>query len=126
MKQPSKNVYPKQALKRLAKWAIILVVVLFLGLTLRRAYQDLQLHRDQLDTAKMSLPWIALGGVVYVLGMLPASQAWLQTLYAFRQKVPYWLGMQAYFLGHLGKYIPGKAMVIVLRVSKLREIGGEV
>ena len=126
MKQPSKNVYPKQALKRLAKWAIILVVVLFLGLTLRRAYQDLQLHRDQLDTAKMSLPWIALGGVVYVLGMLPASQAWLQTLYAFRQKVPYWLGMQAYFLGHLGKYIPGKAMVIVLRVSKLREIGVEV
>ena len=126
VKQPAANATPKSAFKRIAKWAIIFVVLLFLGLTLRRAYLDLQMHRDQLDISKMALSWIVFGGAVYILGMLPASQAWLQTLDAFQQKVPFWTGMQAYFLGHLGKYIPGKAMVFVLRVSRLREIGIEV
>ena len=126
VKQPSANAYPKHALKRIANWGIILVVLLFLGLTLQRAYLDLHTHREQLDISKMAFSWIVFGGGVYILGMLPASQAWLQTLCAFQQKVPFWTGMQAYFLGHLGKYIPGKAMVIVLRVSKLREIGVEV
>ena len=126
MTQPTINTYPTETLKRIAKWGIVLLVLLFLGLTLRRAYSDLVAHREQLDVAKMAFHWIALSGLVYATGMIPASLAWLQTLRSFQQKVPFLKGMQAYFLGHLGKYIPGKTMVIVLRVGKLREIGVEI
>jgi hypothetical protein len=31
--------------------------------------------------------------------------------------------LNAYFLGHLGKYVPGKAMVLILRVGKLQPLG---
>jgi uncharacterized membrane protein YbhN (UPF0104 family) len=43
-------------------------------------------------------------------------------LRSFRQDVD-WLPVQeAYYLGHLGKYVPGKAMVFVLRLGRLREM----
>lgn len=113
-------------LKHIAKWGIALLVLLFLGLTLQRVYLDLQSHREQLDVANMAFAWIFLGSLVYAAGMMPASFAWLQTLKSFQQKVPFWVGMQAYFLGHLGKYIPGKAMAIIIRVGKLRAYGVEI
>jgi uncharacterized membrane protein YbhN (UPF0104 family) len=112
--------------KPLMKWFVVLVVLVFLGLTLRRAYQDLEVHREKLDFAKVHWGWILGGILLYAAGMIPAGLAWLQTLKAFQQRIPFWYGLYVYFLGHLGKYVPGKAMVIVLRAGKLHPLGVEI
>jgi uncharacterized membrane protein YbhN (UPF0104 family) len=116
----------KPAMKPILKWVITLTVLVFLGLTIRRAYQDVDQHREHLNFSVMNWKWLTLGVLAYALGMIPAGIAWLQTLKAFGQSVPFWDGLHAYFIGHLGKYVPGKAMVIVLRTGKLYAIGVEV
>lgn len=62
-------------------------------------------------------------GLFYGLGMLPACLFWRRCLIALEQ--PDHLGdvVWAYFYGNLGKYFPGKAMVIVLRLGALERHG---
>jgi uncharacterized membrane protein YbhN (UPF0104 family) len=62
-------------------------------------------------------------GVLYALGMLPASLFWRQCLAALDQPTHGLSILWAYFYGNLGKYFPGKAMVIVLRLSALDRLG---
>ncbi len=108
------------------KWGIVLIVLVFLVLTIRKAYLDVLEHREHLDLSAMDWRWLLSGVFVYAVGMMPAAAAWLQTLRAFGQSVPFWVGLHAYFIGHLGKYVPGKAMVIVLRVGRLAPLGIEI
>lgn len=60
---------------------------------------------------------------MYCLGLFPGAIAWIQTLRSFGQELPRAATLHAYFLGHLGKYVPGKAMVLLLRVGKLQPYG---
>jgi glycosyltransferase 2 family protein len=110
-------------LKPAIKLAIVVVVLVFLVLTIRKAFLDVMEHREHLNFSAMDWRWLLLGLLAYVVGMMPASIAWLQTLRAFGETVPLWVGLHAYFLGHLGKYVPGKAMVLVLRVGRLAPHG---
>ena len=112
--------------KPVLRLAIGIVVLVFLVITIRKAILEVLEHRDHLDFHAMDSRWLFAGVIAYAIGMMPAAAAWLQTLRAFGQSVPFWAGMHAYFLGHLGKYVPGKAMVIVLRVGKLAPLGIEI
>jgi glycosyltransferase 2 family protein len=62
-------------------------------------------------------------GIVYMFGMWPAYWYWRQCLLAMDQHVPSLATHWAYFFGNLGKYFPGKAMVVVLRLAALSEFG---
>ncbi|QDV27185.1 hypothetical protein Q31a_55730 [Aureliella helgolandensis] len=72
---------------------------------------------------KASPGGLVLAGVLYALGMLPASLYWRQCLLALGQTPDLLTTIWAYFYGNLGKYFPGKAMVLVLRVSALEKSG---
>ncbi len=61
--------------------------------------------------------------VLYGLGMLPGSLFWRQCLRALDQPTHLLTILWAYFYGNLGKYFPGKAMVIVLRLTALEPLG---
>lgn len=69
-------------------------------------------------------PWgLMLAGVLYGVGMLPGSLFWRQCLRALDQPTHLLTILWAYFYGNLGKYFPGKAMVIVLRLTALEPLG---
>ena len=93
---------------------ILLLVLWFARSTLLAA-------RSQLTQATWRLApgWLVLSGLLYLLGMLFAGLYWYRVLRDLGQE-PY-LGetLRAYFIGHLGKYVPGKAMVIILRAGLL-------
>jgi len=112
--------------KPILKWLIVFVVGVFLILTIRKAYADVLGNREHLNFSAMDWRWLLAGVLAYAIGMMPAAAAWLQTLRAFGQTVPFWFGLHTYFLGHLGKYVPGKAMVIVMRVGRLAPLGIEI
>jgi len=42
---------------------------------------------------------------------------WFRLMTAMNQKPSIYSTLRAYFIGHLGKYVPGKALVVVLRTS---------
>lgn len=66
---------------------------------------------------------LLLAGGLYAVGMLPASLFWRRCLMAVGQTGHLPDVLWAYFYGNLGKYFPGKAMVIVLRVGALQRHG---
>ncbi len=45
---------------------------------------------------------------------------WFAVLRALQQRPSFAETIRAYYIGHLGKYVPGKAMVIVLRTGLIR------
>ncbi|MFK7735327.1 MAG: lysylphosphatidylglycerol synthase domain-containing protein [Pirellulaceae bacterium] len=66
---------------------------------------------------------LCLASLFYACGMLPACLFWRRCLVELDQVHHLLDTCWAYFYGALGKYFPGKAMVIVLRVDSLQNHG---
>src|SRR3974377_914554 len=61
----------------------------------------------------------ALPAGFFSRALLPEGLFWHWVLKALGQDVGLFETLRAYYIGHLGKYVPGKAMVIVLRTGLL-------
>jgi hypothetical protein len=62
---------------------------------------------------------VAAGGL-YLLGLLPAGLFWHHVLHRLGQDAGLGETLRAYYIGHLGKYVPGKAMVVIIRAGMVR------
>lgn len=65
----------------------------------------------------VSLGSIILAAIFYAIGLLPPACVLRGALRGFHVPCSLMRATAAQLLGHAGKYIPGKAMVVVLRVS---------
>ena len=65
--------------------------------------------------------WLLVSGAMYGLGLVPMGWFWRRTLAALGYPTPLLAALRAYFLGHLGKYVPGKAVSVILRVAAVRK-----
>jgi len=72
-----------------------------------------------------NLNWslIALAGLLYGIGLVPNGLLLHRALHALGQRPRLSTTVAAHLLGHVGKYVPGKAMVIVLRAGTLSRDG---
>ena len=102
------------------KLLILVCAFFFFGLAIRRAFFELSQSEVPLDWN--SIGWFQLAMSVFsgMLALIPPCIAWQLVLRDFGQVVHWWNCYYAYFLGHLGKYVPGKAMAVFLRVGQLR------
>jgi glycosyltransferase 2 family protein len=94
------------------KLAVVMVVFWLVRGTLREAWIYLAEHPRPMSTG-----WMVLSGGLYLLALLPEGIFWFWALRALGQEVGWFETLTAYYVGHLGKYVPGKAMVIVLRTG---------
>ncbi len=88
--------------------------------------RSLQQQSDRLRSAvnrfwQASPSQLLLCAACYAIGLLPANWYWRQCLLAMDQRAPWLATSWAYFFGNLGKYFPGKAMVIILRLGALAQ-----
>lgn len=97
------------------KLALTILVLAFVG---QRAWS---LIRDQ-DFSRFSIcpGWLALSGLFYALGWAPSIWFWNNLLRSMGESPGWMLCGKAYFAGHLGKYVPGKAGVLLLRAGVLK------
>src|SRR5271166_4977865 len=110
----------KRRLIVLVKAAVALLVLWGVGRHVLRTWHDLQHHEMAIEPRPI---YIVLSGLVYLAGLsccaffyediLKASPTPIATLHAYR----------AYLVSHLGKYVPGKAMVVVMRAGMSAEYG---
>ncbi len=119
---PSKSA-PSTWWKRVLQLVIVAVVGAFLYWTVQKAIAEIRLQEDKISWSDFDWRLLAVSIPVYCLGLFPGAIAWIQTLRSFGQNLPRLATLNAYFLGHLGKYVPGKAMVLILRVGKLQPHG---
>lgn len=103
------------------KWGLVLLMVWAIRHTLVDAWKQLQTHWDSGEFARQFRPgWLVGALVVYILGLAPAAWFWYRVLRAFEQRPRFYEALRAYYIGHLGKYVPGKAWVVVLRSALVR------
>jgi hypothetical protein len=113
--------YPRRARRWLAaalKLLIVALVLWYIHRTIADAWKQLGEHRWRFDAR-----WLALSGGLYLLATLLCGIFWHRALRALGQPVGLGQTLRAYYLGHLGKYVPGKAMVVILRAGLLRGEG---
>ncbi len=106
------------------KWLFGTIKLIIVLLVLWFARSTLLAARAQLAAStwrwRLAPGWLVLSGLLYLLGMLFAGLYWYRVLHDLGQKPRLSEALRAYFIGHLGKYVPGKAMVIILRAGLLR------
>ena len=110
--EPSRS---RRWLTRLLKLIVFALVAWGIARTVQSSLADLRGHEWSLEPG-----YLALSGGLYLLGYLPSGIFWFAILRATGQQPRLLETLRAYYIGHLGKYVPGKAMVVVLRTGLIQ------
>jgi uncharacterized membrane protein YbhN (UPF0104 family) len=104
-------------------WPIIkaLLWLLILYLIGRQFARDLE--RPELAQRSLHVGWLLLSGLLYVLGLALSALYWYRLLGHLGARPPLGAALRSYYIGHLGKYLPGKAWALFLRTSLVRPYG---
>lgn len=114
--------------ERLRKWWPVLKALIAAAIVVaigRRFWQDL---RSNPDLWKLSLHpgWLALSGALYLTGLGFSAYFWLRLLRQLGQTPRAAAAVRAYYVGMMGKYLPGKAWALIFRATMARGPGVRV
>ncbi|MBM3971524.1 MAG: flippase-like domain-containing protein [Planctomycetes bacterium] len=100
------------------KLVLFALVVVFVG---QRAWN---LWREG-DVGAVTIHWwwLLAAGVLYLIGWLPSVLLWHRLIHVLGGTSNRFDVARAYFAGHLAKYIPGKASVLIVRAGMLADRG---
>ena len=98
---------------------MIVAVVAALVWTIHKAV--LEFHNQPIQLSDINFTRLALAAVVYVGTLLFSWVYWYQVLIAFKQKPRLLKSIGAFYISQLGKYVPGKAMVVIIRTDRVRD-----
>lgn len=110
----------KKWLKRLFNLVVLCLLAWFVRDTVLSAIQELRDKEAEGFRWRLDPVWVALAGLFYLLGSLPMGLFWYRILRALGQRPRVGEALRAFYIGHLGKYVPGKALVVILRAGLLR------
>ncbi len=100
--------------KRAIRAAIAVVVLVALGRHVGKTVADLRASGRGLT---LDLRWAAVGVAFYLMGLTCFGYIYARALAAGGTPIGGFAALRAYFVSQLGKYVPGKAMVVVLRAG---------
>ena len=85
-----------------------------------RTWNDL---RDQSQSLHFEPGWLIGSGLLYLAGLLACGRFYERILRSSPTPVRLFPALRAYLVSHLGKYVPGKAMVVVVRAGMVVPFG---
>lgn len=101
--------------------AVVAVVVLWaVGRHVLRTWDDLA---DRRVALRFEPGWLAASGVLYLAGLSAYGVFYENILRASATPIRLVPALRAYLVSHLGKYVPGKAMVVVMRAGMAAPFG---
>jgi uncharacterized membrane protein YbhN (UPF0104 family) len=99
--------------------AIMVVVMVFIYRAVDSSLR--QFDEQRFDWRAVRPGWLVASGLIYLVGSMPGWWFWYRVMKAMGQQPSIWKSLRAFYIGHLGKYVPGKAMVVVLRAGMVRD-----
>jgi hypothetical protein len=103
---------------RLAKGIVVLVLLVAVAWALHNPLEKLGEAELEWETG-----WLGVAGLAYLAGSFISALYWWLLLRELGQRVTFLAALRAYHIGHLGKYVPGKAFVPLLRIACIRGAG---
>lgn len=97
------------------RWIIFIAVLAGIAHTVWKSYNDFQ--QQQFSLGDVDWRWLVAAGGLYLIGLSPSWLYWDVVVRALGQRPSLWETCRAYYISHLGKYVPGKAMVVVIRAG---------
>jgi uncharacterized membrane protein YbhN (UPF0104 family) len=107
------------AVKRLwpaLKWGMFLVVLVFVVRHGWHLWTGFKQHGSPIKWG-----WLLLATATSLAAWIPSLWFWRQLMAALGATAPWLQTARAYYCGHLGKYVPGKGMAIVIRSALLKD-----
>jgi uncharacterized membrane protein YbhN (UPF0104 family) len=90
-------------------------ILFFIGRQFARDLKSADLWQFSIRPA-----WLVLAGGLYLAGLGFSTLFWVRLLRRLGQRPTVPAAIRAYYLGHLGKYLPGKAWALALRAGLVR------
>jgi uncharacterized membrane protein YbhN (UPF0104 family) len=108
-------------IKTLVRLVVAGLVIWGIWYTVEKALASLREENYSLsELTRLDPRWLAASAGFYLGAMWPSCLFWRKVLQAMGQEPELRPLIRAYFIGHLGKYVPGKAMVVLLRTGLVR------
>ncbi len=104
----------KSRLKQGIKAALTVLVLAFVARHVRWTWNDLQSKGQSLP---INGAWVAVAVGLYLIGLVAFGTYFWRVLRAGATSTAYYPALRAYLISHLGKYVPGKALVVVMRAG---------
>lgn len=95
--------------------AITILVIVFVVIAFRKPLIELAEHEVDFQEG-----YLVCAGLAYLGGLSCSCLFWWLSLRSLEQRPDPIKLLWAYFLGHLAKYVPGKALVVLLRTVLVR------
>ncbi len=113
---------------RMTSWRRFIKPVCKIGLfllVLAAVWSQARRYWATFDTTQIIFSpfWLLLAVPASVAGWLPALGYWRDLLIAQRHAVRFRDAARAYYYAHLGKYVPGKAVALVIRSTQMEGVG---
>lgn len=97
---------------------IAVLVAVAIGYTIWNAAG--QLKQQEFQFSRIGYLWWVAAIISYIGAMSLSGVFWHRVLIAMDQQPKLKNSLSAFFVSQLGKYVPGKAMVVVLRTDRIR------
>ena len=121
---PSQPVGPK---KRFPKWLKVAVKLAIGGVVLWAVGQQILMTWDrwQAKTADfgLNITLLVTSGIFYIFGLMAFGIYYARVVQMVAPLISTFTCLKAYILSHPSKYVPGKGMVVVIRVALLTKAG---
>ncbi len=104
-----------------AKSAVAIVVLWAVGRHVLRTYSELRGRSESLHFEPI---WLTAAAVLYLAGLFAYAVFFERVLRSGQAPVAFLPAWRAYIVSHLAKYVPGKAMVVVVRSGMVVPYGG--
>jgi uncharacterized membrane protein YbhN (UPF0104 family) len=103
------------------KTAVAVVVLWAVGQLVTRTWHDL---RNQSRALSFEPAWLLCSGVLYLAGLSAYGRFYERIMNSSTTPIRFMPAWRAYVVSHLAKYVPGKAMVVVVRTGMVVPYGG--
>ena len=99
---------------------LLVVLVVLWGV---RATLTTQIAKLDESARQVEVGWLIVAGLFYVVANAPSALYWHRLMCQLNQRPTLLQSARAYYIGHLGKYLPGKSVVVILRAGLMRGHG---
>jgi uncharacterized membrane protein YbhN (UPF0104 family) len=107
----------KRNLKLYIRLAVVGLVVIWIVKTFRDAGD--KFAATQLSIGDLNRTCVTVAALSYLIGLACFGLFWHQALLAMGQRPTLLESLRSYTLSHLGKYVPGKALVVIIRSDRV-------